>query len=392
MIDECLSTHDTLPAALFTTSRHFGIYSRKHEAPTLFSAAAQSLRNELKTGVLSDNTVMWISHWTTTVHLDAATIEFLVIWMPIERWATIYEALKLVNQPVEELTLWAWASESIREETSQWRFGAKDKRQVVYDPVTDRQVCTTLTFEEFFERGKSVAASIRKARVILDDVSDECEEEAGDSIDKQKTFYEGKVTQTQGGKWVVETEGGRQYLMFNEGYLGYGLTGMQYLFAVSQLDSARTEHPCLAPTVDPDSNEHFIPHTMTSFQMDEEGPLFFQEGTRVLFFALTGPVGLLTRGEKDTYTELETEHVDGVATYVRGVTPAIVETALPASAARILRRQAPDYDPSKEYTGPPLLSTRNEPNPDIAFNEGAKLKRTRSAASSSTHAALGDPS
>ena len=31
-------------------------------------------------------------------------------------------------------------------------------------------------------------------------------------------------------------------------------------------------------------------------------------------------------------------------------------------------------DPSKHYTGPPLRSTRNEPNPDLAFREGAALK------------------
>ena len=48
-------------------------------------------------------------------------------------------------------------------------------------------------------------------------------------------------------------------------------------------------------------------------------------------------------------------------------------------AERKRRREAPDYDPSKEYTGPPLRSTRNEPNPDIAMNEGAALKRAKSA-------------
>ena len=47
-------------------------------------------------------------------------------------------------------------------------------------------------------------------------------------------------------------------------------------------------------------------------------------------------------------------------------------------ASRKRRREAPDYDPSKEYTGPPLRSTKDEPNPDIAFNEGAELKRARS--------------
>lgn len=34
------------------------------------------------------------------------------------------------------------------------------------------------------------------------------------------------------------------------------------------------------------------------------------------------------------------------------------------------------YDPSKHYTGPPLRSTRNEPNPDIAFQEGNVLRRS----------------
>ena len=52
------------------------------------------------------------------------------------------------------------------------------------------------------------------------------------------------------------------------------------------------------------------------------------------------------------------------------------KTGAAADAARKRRREAPDYDPSKEYTGPPLRSTRNEPNPDIAFNEGAALKCT----------------
>lgn len=36
--------------------------------------------------------------------------------------------------------------------------------------------------------------------------------------------------------------------------------------------------------------------------------------------------------------------------------------------------QATTLDSSKHYTGPPLRSTRNEPNPDLAFHEGAALK------------------
>lgn len=56
--------------------------------------------------------------------------------------------------------------------------------------------------------------------------------------------------------------------------------------------------------------------------------------------------------------------------------------------ARKRRREAPDYDPSKEYTGPPLRSTKNEPNPDIAMNTGAashKSKRTRPDPCSTMH-------